>query len=212
MYNPQLYVAIAEDHIFLRKGMAEFISSLGYEITLLVDDENELIEAIKNTVHFPSICIIDVQHDRIQSYKLMIEKMKKEYPAIKILALVSLDKRLHILKLIQVGIHSIVSKSCTPDELKAALLQLSAKSHFFPDIISKIIRELLAEQYEDLTEKEVIFLSLCCSELTYKEIADKMNLSTRAVELVRMKLFSKFDAVSRTGLVLKGLKNGIISI
>ncbi len=61
-----------------------------------------------------------------------------------------------------------------------------------------------------MNDRELTFLKLCCSELTYKEIAAQMFLSPKTIDGYRANLFEKLEAKSRTGLVLYAIKNGIV--
>jgi DNA-binding CsgD family transcriptional regulator len=50
------------------------------------------------------------------------------------------------------------------------------------------------------------------SELTYKEIADKMFLSPKTVENHREKMCEKLQIKTRVGLVMYAIKNGIVKV
>ena len=63
-----------------------------------------------------------------------------------------------------------------------------------------------------LNEKEIDFLKWCCTEKSYKEIADVMNITTRAVESLRSNLFDKLETLSRVGLVMYAIRNGLITV
>ena len=63
-----------------------------------------------------------------------------------------------------------------------------------------------------ILEKEKEFLRLVCSDLSYKEIAEKMFVSQRRVDDHRDALFEKLKLRSRVGLVLYAIKNGIFEI
>ena len=60
-----------------------------------------------------------------------------------------------------------------------------------------------------LNDREITFLKYVCTELTYKEIADKMFLSPRTIDGYRDDLFQKLNVKTRVGLVMFALKNGI---
>jgi DNA-binding NarL/FixJ family response regulator len=51
-----------------------------------------------------------------------------------------------------------------------------------------------------------------CTELTYKEIAEKMCVSPRTVEGCRDGLFQKLELKNRVGLVLFAIKNRIVNV
>jgi len=53
---------------------------------------------------------------------------------------------------------------------------------------------------------------LACSEMTYKEIADIMNLSPKTIDGYRQELFNKLRIKNRVGLVIYALKNNLIEL
>ena len=59
-----------------------------------------------------------------------------------------------------------------------------------------------------LKERELEFLKLTCSEMTYKQIAEKMFLSPKTVENYRDSLFEKLELKTRVGLAVYAIKNG----
>jgi DNA-binding NarL/FixJ family response regulator len=63
-----------------------------------------------------------------------------------------------------------------------------------------------------LNERELELLKLICTELTFKEIAEKMHMSPRTVDGYRDTLLEKLQCKSRIGLVIFAIKNGIVVI
>jgi DNA-binding CsgD family transcriptional regulator len=63
-----------------------------------------------------------------------------------------------------------------------------------------------------LSERELTFLRLACTEKTYFAIAREMYVSERTVDGYRDSLFRKLDVSSRVGLVLYALRNGIVRL
>ena len=63
-----------------------------------------------------------------------------------------------------------------------------------------------------LTPREQEFLKYACSELTYKQIADKMCVAERTVDGYRESLFQKFGVQSRVGLCLEALRKEFVSL
>ena len=51
-----------------------------------------------------------------------------------------------------------------------------------------------------------------CTELTYKEIADKMFVSPRTIDGYRDALFEKLNIKTRVGLAIYAIKNGLVDI
>ena len=63
---------------------------------------------------------------------------------------------------------------------------------------------------QPLSPREIIFLKLTCSELTYLEIAHRMSVSPRTVDGYRETLFERVGVKSRVGLALWAVKVGVV--
>lgn len=63
-----------------------------------------------------------------------------------------------------------------------------------------------------ITAREQEFLELCCTEPTYKEIANKMNVSPRPMGNYREDLLVKLNIRSGTSVALYVIKNCLVSI
>ncbi|MBO9660395.1 MAG: response regulator transcription factor, partial [Chitinophagaceae bacterium] len=62
-----------------------------------------------------------------------------------------------------------------------------------------------------LTAQEIQFMQMICSDLTYKEVAQKMGLNPRSVDTLRDALFVKLDVKSRVGLAMLAIRHGIVT-
>ena len=60
-----------------------------------------------------------------------------------------------------------------------------------------------------VSEREKEFLQYACTELTYKEIGEKMFCSARTVESYRDSLFEKLGVKTRVALALYAVKIGL---
>jgi DNA-binding CsgD family transcriptional regulator len=63
-----------------------------------------------------------------------------------------------------------------------------------------------------LREKEIELLKWSCTELTYKEIAAKMNLSPKTIDGYRESIFEKLELHSRVGMAVYAIRHGIFKI
>jgi two-component system invasion response regulator UvrY len=79
-------------------------------------------------------------------------------------------------------------------------------------IINKIDDEDDVKNLTKLSDRELDFLKYACTELTYREIADKMFVSPRTVDGYRDMLFEKLQLKTRVGLAIYAIKNGIVKI
>lgn len=72
--------------------------------------------------------------------------------------------------------------------------------------------QTLATKEITLKRKEKEFLRLVCSQLSYKDIANKMGKSPRTIDGYRDSLFENLSLTCRTGLVIYALKAKIVKL
>ncbi len=147
--------------------------------------------------------------------------LKKNYPLIKVLSLSMYDNENAIIRMFKAGAKGYILKDCDPSELRTALDSVNNKGFYYSELVTgRLIHTI--NQMDDadnntanlvqLSDREIEFLKLICSELTYKEIADKMFLSPRTIDGYRDALFEKLNAKTRVGLVMYAIKNGIVNL
>jgi DNA-binding NarL/FixJ family response regulator len=142
------------------------------------------------------------------------EWIARRYPKIKLVALSQNDGEKAIIGMIKAGCCAYLLKDTHPDELEKALNEIYEKGYYNTDAgnISLMRYLQLEKEAPSFTDKEKIFLQLACSEMTYKQIADKMNLSERTIDGYRESLFEKFNVQTRIGLVLEAIRKGFVTL
>lgn len=206
-------VAIAEDHEMVRNG---FVSLLNEQPSVRViyeaNNGHELIETLRSCSELPDVCLIDVKMPKLNGYETTAS-LKKKWPNIKVIALTMYDSEVTVLRMLQNGAEGFVLKDSAFHELSNAILHVHQGGCYFSKKIYAGMATIMGKTDNKpavyITEKEFQFLTLCCSDLTYKEIAREMNVSIRTVEGYRDALFHKLEINSRLGLMLYGLNSGI---
>jgi DNA-binding NarL/FixJ family response regulator len=126
-----------------------------------------------------------------------------------------------VIKMLKNGARGYLLKESGPAELKAAIHAVMEKGFYYSEMVTgRLVHSIAGDddeskalkQISHLSEKETEFLKLACTELTYKEIADKMKLSPRTVDSYRDHLFQKLDIKTRTGLAVYAIKNGVVKL
>ena len=101
-----------------------------------------------------------------------------------------------------------------PLELENALTTLVKNGFYYPNwAASKVFSSLgsassAKTETINITEREKEFLQFSITEMSYKEIAEKMFCSPRTVESYRDSLFEKLGLKTRVGLAVYAMKNG----
>lgn len=206
-------IALADDHAILRKGLTYIINALpGFTVTIEAADGAELIEKIELAEEKPDICIMDIQMHGMNGYDAT-KKITKRWPKIGILALSMHYNEFSIIRMLRCGAKGFLPKEAGPKDLEAAMLAILDGYVYYSDLVSqatvsKASKEALSKQ-RDLSDTELQFLAYCCSDYSYKEIAERMFVSLRTVDWYRDKMFEKLNIKTRPGLVVFALQIGV---
>jgi DNA-binding NarL/FixJ family response regulator len=216
MADKEILIAIVDDHTMFRQGISSILlESEAIRIVFDAANGSEMKEKIA-THPVPHVVLMDITMPKMNGYEAT-RWLKQNHPSVKVLALSMFEEDEPIIKMLKCGAGGYILKESTASDLVLAIKTIAEHDYFLNNLVTgKLIRSLQEEERTpnagaDLTANEIKFLELCCSELTYKEIANKMCLSVHTIDNYRDALFQKLDLKSRTGLVLYALKNNIAS-
>jgi len=212
-------IALADDHVLLRNGLANLIRNFGHEVLFEANNGEDMIKYIQVGKE-PDLILMDINMPVKDGYE-SAAWLKNNYPEIKVLALSMLDDENAIIRMIKNGARGYVLKESEPAELRNAINAVLQKGFYYSEMVTgRLVHSISgvddesqhSQQVIQLTEREIEFLKLACTEMTYKEIAAKMYLSPRTIDGYRDALFLKLDIKTRTGLVIYAIKSGIVKI
>ncbi len=212
-------VALVDDHVLLRNGLASLVQNLGYEVLFEANNGDDFLSKLSSKGH-PDLVLMDINMPGKDGYETTLW-LKENYPDIKVLALSMYDDENAIIRMLKNGAKGYIMKDSEPADLRAALDAVIRKGFYYSEMVTgRLVRSITDMEEEgnntkkllNLSDRELEFLKLVCTEMTYKEIADKMILSPRTIDGYRDALFEKLDIKTRTGLVIYAIKNGIVQI
>lgn len=217
MQDKRTAIAIVDDHTLFRKGLMSLLAESD-EVEILFDASNGL-ELKKNisAENLPEVILMDINMPQMDGYAAT-KWVTKTYPSVKVLALSMFDEDKPIIEMLKSGAGGYLLKESKTTELVLAIKTIASHGFYMNNLVSgKLIKSLqdpvpAKSEISEISANELKFLQLSCSELTYKEIADKMNLSPHTIDNYREALFHKFEIRSRTGLVLFAIKNDLIKL
>lgn len=166
-----------------------------------------------NPNHLPTFALIDLNMPVMNGYDT-IKALKEKHPAVHVIV-VSMHKSAEaLLLLMQYNIQGYLSKNDDISQIKKAFAEITCNGTYFPDqTIARMARHnghtTNNGSATPLTTYELSFLSLVCSNKTYKEIAGDLNLSERRVESLRETLFVRFNVKCRSGLAKIAMEHGL---
>ena len=174
----------------------------------------ELQQKLSLGIEIPDIILLDVNMPVMNGFETA-EWLTCTHPDIKFIALTMDDEESTVIKMLRKGAKGYLLKDIKPENLKIALDEVMNKGYYHSEKVSKLLIQSLNPEKDKslfLKENELIFVQLACSEMTYKEIAEVMNLSPKTIDGYRHELFHRFDVKNRVGLVIFALKNNLIKL
>lgn len=185
------------------------------DFSVIVEASNgkDLLEKLETAKSLPDILLVDVNMPVMDGI-VTASELTKRFPAIKLVALSMNDADKIIIAMIRAGCCAYLLKDTHPNELEKALHEVNTKGYYNGDVSNIDFRRFIRQQENEvhLSDNEKSFLQFACSDMTYKQIADKMNKSERTVDGYRESLFAKFKVQSRVGLVLEAIRRDMVKI
>jgi DNA-binding NarL/FixJ family response regulator len=213
----KIKIAVVDDHQLFRRGLISLVKSLDENINVIFEAENgqDLIQKLK-TEPEPDLILLDISMPVMNGFETA-QYLQKNHPNIKILVLSMNEDEVSLVKMLNYGVKGFVGKDIEPEELLLAISKILHGGYYYSDHLTEhLINSLQPHQknkiVETLTERELEFLKLACSEKTYKEIAEEMYVSPKTVEGYRDSIYSKLNLKSRVGMCLFAIKTGIVKI
>ena len=203
-------IVLVDDHVLLRTGLSALVGSF-HNCSVLFEANNgkDFIEKLNPDMP-PDIVLMDINMPEMDGYETAAW-LKNNYPLVKVVALSMYDNENSIIRMFRAGVKGYILKDADPSELEAAINSVITKGYYYTELVTgRLIHSINVLDEEDnnvknlvqLNDREIQFLKLVCSELTYKEIADKMVLSPRTIDGYRDALFEKLNVKTRVGLVM----------
>lgn len=211
-------IILVDDHILLRDALASLINT--FEEFCVVDvaaKGEELVTAIENG-NIPNLVMLDLNMPGMDGYDTT-KWLQENRPNVKILILTMFDSEIALIRLLQMGVRGFLKKDIHPAELRVALLTVAENGYYYSNDTTGKLASFIHKSHANhtsidralLSAKEIDFLKLAGTEMTYKEIAQAMHITARAIDGCRDGLFEKLNVKSRVGLAIYAVKNGIIS-
>ncbi len=211
-------VVVVDDHELMAKALSGLIQRFDeYEVLYEVYNGKDLQSRFELKT-IPDLVLLDINMPVMDGYQTCLW-LKNNFPEVRVLALSMNDKEDAIVKMLRNGARGYLLKDCKPTELKQALDALVSKGYYYNEFITgQLIKSLNPELPFDpvvklgLNDRELQFIRLSCSDLTYTEVADKMCVSPRTVDGYRESVFEKMNVKSRTGMVIEAIRLKLVEV
>lgn len=203
----KLRILIADDHKIIRDGLKVLINAQS-DMEVAGEAGDGMIAWQMTKELQPDVVIMDVSMPRLNGTKAT-ERLKRECPEVKVLALTAHEDTGYLGQLLQAGASGYVLKLTAADELINAIRMVAKGGVYLdPTLAGKVVGSYIRQKSQkdvakgqDLTEREEAVLRLIAQGYINKEIAAKLNISIKTVETYKDRAMKKLDLKSRVDIV-----------
>ncbi len=204
-------VIIEDDPLLLENLTLLLRGEEGITVAGAYRSAEDAIKSLRNAA--PEVMLTDLGLPGMSGVEL-IKKAKEEMPSLEIMAHTVFEDREKVFSAIKAGASGYILKGSSPREIIESIHSLyKGGAPMSPKIARKIIHEFQDDATgEDflLTQRETEIVKRVEEGLTYKEIGERLSISTHTVHTHIKNIYEKLQAKDRSDAIIKARKRGII--
>ncbi len=209
----KLRILLADDHRMFREGLRALVGSEPDMDVVGEADDGRAAVALAERLR-PDLVLMDVSMPSLNGLQAT-ERIKQNCPQMKVLALTRHADDGYLRQLLKAGVAGYVLKRSGSDELLRAVRAVAAgQSYLDPSVASSVITDAVgrhtpgADAGKELSRREEQILQLIARGYANKEIAARLDVSVKTVEMHKANAMRKLGMTSRIDIVSYAILQG----
>jgi DNA-binding NarL/FixJ family response regulator len=208
-------IILADDHAMLRHGLSKsFQNEKDMEIVAQAKDGRTTVELVRELS--PNVVIMDIGMPDLNGIEAT-RQITKECPKVKVIALSMHSSKNFIIEMFKAGASGYLLKDCEFDELvNAVRLVVNNKKYISPAISDVVVDNYMQQPdnakgtaFSILSQREREVLQLLTEGKATKQIAKRLHISAKTVEVHRLNLMGKLKIDSIAQLTKYAIQEGL---
>ncbi|MDE2372533.1 MAG: response regulator transcription factor [Burkholderiales bacterium] len=207
-------ILLADDHALFRAGLRALLADIpGVEIVAEASDGAEAVRLAAATE--PDLAFLDIAMP-VQGGLAAVEQIKAARPQLRVIVLSMHLNSDYIARALGAGADGYMVKDSAPSELRVAVdAVMAGRNYLSPAAASLLIQQALpgireADPLRTLSPRQIEVLRLVAEGCSTKEIARKLDLSPKTVDIHRAQLMQRLDIHDVAGLTRFAVRVGIV--
>ncbi len=201
----KITILIADDHTLVRETWS-FILNTDERFKVIAESGSgeEAVELAKQLR--PNVVIMDINLPGINGIEAT-QLIRKFSPASKILGVSLHTQPTYARKMIQKGAMGYVTKNSSREEMFKAIMEIQSGKKYICDEIKNILSEQVINGEDQngglnaLSQREIEIINFIKKGFSSKEIAEKLDISVKTVEVHRYNVLKKLNLKNSAALV-----------
>ncbi|KFL36704.1 response regulator transcription factor [Arenimonas donghaensis] len=211
-----LRVLIADDHTLVRESLVSVLETAG--ACQVVAQASNGLEALGLAAeHDPDVAIIDISMPHLGGLEV-VRRLQAESPRTRVLVLTMHEDQEYLLHAVRAGATGFMLKDSPSAELVTAVRNVGEGRGHFSAEASRILAEQLHrpkqsmdDPYGSLTPREREVFHLVIEGMSTKEIARRLDISTKTAENHRARVLSKLEARNTADVIRYAVRRGLMT-
>jgi len=215
----KIKVLIVDDHHLVRDGIRALLALIAnIEVVGEAANGKDSLDRVRELA--PDVVLMDLAMPIMGGLEAT-RRIRREFPATKVLALTQYDDSEYVIPVIEAGASGFVTKMSAFSDLATAIeavhsgqsfLSPSAASILVEDYQQKVGKEWDKDPYEQLTDREREVLKLVVDGYSTRDIAEMLVVSPKTVDGYKTNLMNKLNIHNKTDLIKFAVRRRIITV
>jgi DNA-binding NarL/FixJ family response regulator len=206
-------IAVFEDNLRYREGLELLIvTTPDMELCGSFEDTHRLIQKIEALQ--PDVVLMDINIPGVNGIEA-VRLIKEKFPQVNICMQTVFEDEDKIFASLCHGASGYILKSSTPAKVVQAIREVAEGGSFFSaSVARKVLHSFqgvsISGSFEQLSDREKEILKQLVEGMSYKLIADKLNISYETVHSHIKKIYEKLHVNSKSEAVVKAIRHKLI--
>lgn len=209
-------VLLADDHPIVRHGLRALLEA--EPDIVVVEEVDDGLEAVERVAQLrPDVLVLDLMMPGLNGLEVTRQAGQRS-PGTRVIILSMYSSEVYVLEALRNGAAGYVLKKSSPDELVQAVREVAAGRSFLSrslseraiEVYRQKAQEVPSDPYDRLTNREREVLHLAAEGHTSADIANRLYISPRTVEMHRGNMMRKLGLSTQTDLIRYALQRRIL--
>ncbi len=201
----KITVLIVDDHTLIRETWSFLLGrNDNFEVIAEVGDGQRAVDIARDKR--PNIILLDINMTPLNGFDVL-KLIRKQSPGSKVIAVSMHSQPAYAKKMLRLGAKGYVTKNSPRQEMLDAIMEVHQGNAYICQEVKNILSDQMLSEEDNtaglnqLSEREIEVINQIRDGLSSKEIADKLTISIKTVEVHRHNILKKLKVKNTASLI-----------